>query len=71
MSCIKEEYLSFKKVNMKNFIKPLIAASIVLIGAVFVKVGTNADFWHIIIGSLGSIVVLIPAFLWYKDKLNL
>lgn len=56
---------------MKKHIKSIIAASIVIVGAVFVKMGSNADVWCMLIGSLGCIVVVIPAFLWYKDKINM
>lgn len=56
---------------MKKHLKPIIAASIVIVGAVFFKMGSNADVWRILIGSLGCIVVVLPAFLWYKDKINM
>lgn len=56
---------------MEKHIKSIIVASIVIVGAVFVKMGSNADVWRILIGSLGFIVVVLPAFLWYKDIINM
>lgn len=56
---------------MKKYIKPLIAASIVIVGAVFIKMGSNADLWYMLYLILGAFIVLVPAFLWYKDKINM
>lgn len=56
---------------MRRKLKPLLAVSIVLVGMVFIKLGNTDDIWRFLVLWLGAIVVLIPAFYWYYDKLNM
>lgn len=56
---------------MKKYLKPIIAFSIVFVGMVFVKLGSNEDFVGNVVGALGIIVTGLPAYLWYNDKLNM
>lgn len=56
---------------MKKYLKPIITESIVIVGGAFVKMGSNADLWYILSLIFGTLIVLVPAFLWYKDKINM
>lgn len=50
---------------MRTKLKSIIAASIVIVGMVFIKLGNIGDIWMFLISWLGAIIVLIPAFYWY------
>ena len=55
---------------MNKYIKKILAFSIVFSGCVFLKIGGNSSISLIIIGSLGMLIIALPAYLWYRDNLK-
>ncbi len=56
---------------MKKVLKFSIIIAVLILGTAFLKLGGNDSFWSVIISIIGSITVLLPAYLWYNDKLNM